>query len=592
MSFIGLYARVLGRLGPEKWLAAGLVVANVALAVSQFAEPMLFGKIIDYLTRSMSPANALQWSGIGPWLAAWAGFGIFSIVASVTVALNSDRLAHRRRVVEMAAYFDHVLHLPMSFHAHAHTGRLLKIMIEGASGMFGVWLSFFREHFAALVALGVLLPATLIVNWRLGGILLVLVVVLGVLMNVVLRKTEVMQSAADVYSNDVAERVSDVLGNMPAIQSFARADEETSALTRMIDRMLNAQMPVLTWWALASVATRSSSTLALVSILVTGVWLMMQNLTTVGQIVAFMSLAQMLVGRLEQTVGFANYMLSQSPHIRMFFDVMDTKPDVGDAPDAFAVGRLVGHVQFEDVSFAYDKGREALSDVSFEARAGETIALVGATGSGKTTTLNLLHRVFDPTGGQVTIDGRDIRSMTLESLRENIGVVFQEPFIFARSIEENLRIGKPDATTAEMERALDAAQAMDFVRRAPNGLKAVIGERGRNLSGGERQRLSIARALLKDPPIMVLDEATSALDAETERQVQAAVDAAMRGPHDLRHRPPTRDHPQRRSDSGVRSGPHHRAGVVRRAHCAGRRLRGPRPGAVHDRDRFGARVTM
>ena len=273
MSFIGLYARVLGRLGPEKWLAAGLVVANVALAVSQFAEPMLFGKIIDYLTRSMNPGNGLQWSGIGPWLAAWAGFGIFSIVASVTVALNSDRLAHRRRVVEMAAYFDHVLHLPMSFHAHAHTGRLLKIMIEGASGMFGVWLSFFREHFAALVALGVLLPATLVVNWRLGGILLILVVVLGILMNVVLRKTEVMQSAADVYSNDVAERVSDVLGNMPAIQSFARADEETSALTRMIDRMLNAQMPVLTWWALASVATRSSSTLALVSILVTGVWI-------------------------------------------------------------------------------------------------------------------------------------------------------------------------------------------------------------------------------------------------------------------------------------------------------------------------------
>ncbi len=529
MSFIGLYARVLGRLGPEKWLAAGLVVANVALAVSQFAEPMLFGKIIDELTRSMSPGNGLQWSGIGPWLAAWAGFGIFSIVASVTVALNSDRLAHRRRVVEMAAYFDHVLHLPMSFHAHAHTGRLLKIMIEGASGMFGAWLSFFREHFAALVALGVLLPATLVVNWRLGGILLVLVVVLGVLMNVVLRKTEVMQSAADVYSNDVAERVSDVLGNMPAIQSFARADEETSALTRMIDRMLNAQMPVLTWWALASVATRSSSTLALVSILVTGVWLMMQNLTTVGQIVAFMSLAQMLVGRLEQTVGFANYMLSQSPRIRMFFDVMDTKPDVGDAPDAVAVGRLVGHVQFEDVSFAYDKGREALTDVSFEARAGETIALVGSTGSGKTTTLNLLHRVFDPTEGQVTIDGRDIRSMTLESLRENIGVVFQEPFIFARSIEENLRIGKPDATEAEMERALEAGQAMDFVRRAPNGLKSVIGERGRNLSGGERQRLSIARALLKDPPIMVLDEATSALDAQTERQVQAAVDAAMRG---------------------------------------------------------------
>ncbi len=222
-------------------------------------------------------------------------------------------------------------------------------------------------------------------------------------------------------------------------------------------------------------------------------------------------------------------MLSQSPKLRMFFDVMDAKPDVTDAPDSVAAGRLAGHVRFEDVSFRYDKSRGALQDVSFDAPAGQTFALVGATGSGKSTTLNLLHRVFDPTEGRVLIDGRDIRTMTLESLRANIGVVFQEPFIFARSIEENLRIGKPDATKAEMEKALEAAQAIEFVRRSPHGLQTVIGDRGRNLSGGERQRLSIARALLKDPPIMVLDEATSALDARTERQVQLAIDAAKSG---------------------------------------------------------------
>ncbi len=529
MSFVNLYARVLGLLGPEKWLAAALALANVALAVSQFAEPMLFGKVIDQLSHSLSAGALLQWSGIGPWLAAWAAFGVFSIIAGVTVALHADRLAHRRRVVVMAVFFDHVLHLPMSFHASAHTGRLLKVMIEGAAGMFGVWLSFFREHFAALVALVVLLPATLAVNWRLGAILLGLVLVLGFLMNIVLRKTETMQSAADVYSSDLAARVSDVLGNMLAIQSFSRADEETSALSKMIDRMLNAQMPVLTWWALASVATRSSSTLALVAILVTGVWLLMQGLTTIGQIVAFMSLAQMLVGRLEQTVSFANYMLSQSAKLRMFFDVMDTAPDVTDARDAVAVGRLTGHVRFEDVSFRYDEAREALQSVSFDAPPGQTIALVGATGSGKSTTLNLLHRVFDPAEGRLLVDGRDIRTMTIESLRDNIGVVFQEPFIFARSVEENLRIGKPDATKAEMELALEQAQAIDFVRRSPHGLQTVIGERGRNLSGGERQRLSIARALLKNPPIMILDEATSSLDAKTERQVQEAIDAAMRG---------------------------------------------------------------
>jgi glucan exporter ATP-binding protein len=529
MSFTRLYARVLGLLAAQKWLAAALVLANVALAVSQFAEPLLFGKVIDQLSRAQGSGASLQWSGIGPSLLAWAAFGIFSIVASVAVALHSDRLAHRHRVAVMAAFFEHVLHLPMSFHSRAHTGRLLKVMIEGSTGMFGVWLSFFREHFAAIVAIVVLLPTTLAVNWRLGAILIALVVVIGVVMNIVLRRTEIMQKQVDVYSNQVAERVSDVLGNMPAIQSFTRADEETTALRRLIDLMLNAQIPVLTWWALGTVVTRSSSTIALVAILVTGVWLMMQGLTTVGQIVAFMSLATMLVGRLEQTVTFTNFMLSQSPKLRMFFEVMDENPDVADAPGAVAVGRLSGHVQFEDVAFSYDRKRDVLQGVSFDAPAGQTIALVGATGSGKSTTLNLLHRVFDPSRGRVLIDGLDIRSLTLESLRDNIGVVFQEPFIFARSIEENLRIGKPDATAAEMELALEQAQASEFVKRSPNGLQTVIGERGRNLSGGERQRLSIARALLKNPPIMILDEATSALDAKTERQVQDAIDAAMRG---------------------------------------------------------------
>jgi ATP-binding cassette subfamily B protein len=186
-------------------------------------------------------------------------------------------------------------------------------------------------------------------------------------------------------------------------------------------------------------------------------------------------------------------------------------------------------VVFSGVTFSYDRKRVAVADLDIDVAPGETVALVGPTGSGKSTTLGLLHRVFDPQKGRITIDGIDIRDMRLESLRRNIGVVFQEPMLFARSIEENLRVGKPEATAEEIALALERAQAADFVSRNPEGVSALVGERGRSLSGGERQRLSIARALLKDPPIMIFDEATSALDATTERQIQAALESATHG---------------------------------------------------------------
>ncbi|HYA74358.1 MAG TPA: glucan ABC transporter ATP-binding protein/ permease [Roseiarcus sp.] len=529
MSFLRLYARILAQLRPVKGLAGALVVANLALASAQFAEPLLYGKVIDRLAGAQAAGAAPLWADLAPWLAAWAGFGLFSIVAGVAVALHADRLAHRQRVGVMATYFEHVLHLPISFHTGAHSGRLLKAMIEGSNGMFGIWLSFFREHCASLVALVVLLPLTLLKNWRLGAILIALVFIFGAVMNLVIRRTETMQVAADEVNADLAERVSDVLGNMPVVQSFARIEEEARALRTLTDRLLNAQFPVLTWWALASVATRASATLALLAIFLTGVWLDMRGLATIGEIATFMGLATMLIVRLEQIVGFVNFLFGQAPKLDQFFQVLDTTSSVIDRPGALAVGRLGGHVRFESVSFSYGGGRDAVSDISFDAPAGSAIALVGATGSGKSTTLALLHRVYDPSRGRVTIDGRDIREMTLRSLRDNIGVVFQEPFIFARSIEENLRIGKPDATPAEIALALDRAQASEFVRDQPRGLATIVGERGRNLSGGERQRLAIARALLKDPPIMILDEATSALDAGTERQLQAALNQAMRG---------------------------------------------------------------
>src|SRR5579862_6455436 len=249
MSFLRLYARVLAQLSPARGVVVVLALANLSLAAAQFAEPVLLGRIVDALTRASVTGRTPRWIDLAPLLAAWVAFGLFTIAAGVFVALNADRLAHRQRLAAMAAYFEHVLHLPISFHVKAHSGRLLKVMIEGADGLFGLWLMFFREHCAGLVALIVLLPLTLFVNWRLGALLVALVVGFGATMNFVLRRTEKMQGAVGRFNSDLAERVSDALGNVPLIQSFARVEDEVRALRGLIDALLAAQLPVLNWWA-------------------------------------------------------------------------------------------------------------------------------------------------------------------------------------------------------------------------------------------------------------------------------------------------------------------------------------------------------
>ncbi len=530
MWLLRLYARVLGQLGSDLKVGAWLALANVALAITAFAEPILFGRIIDVLTRAQVPGvRPITFASLTPLILAWVGFGLFTIGAGVLVALHADRLSHRRRLAVMAIYFEHVLELPLAFHTSTHSGRVLKVMLEGSNGMAWLWLGFFREHLAALVALVVLLPLTLFLNWRLGLLLVLLVAMFTILTTIVLRKTETLQGSVERYHSNLAEHASDALGNVPVIQSFTRIEAETRALQGIIHQLLQAQNPVLSWWALASVATRASATITVTAIFLVGTWLHLSGFATIGEVVTFMAIATMLIGRLEQAVNFINQLFMQAPKMKEFFQILDTAPAVHDKTGAKNVERFRGAVAFEDVSFSYDGKRAAVQDVSFAAQPGETIALVGATGSGKSTTLGLLHRAFDPQSGVIRIDGDDIRDLTLSSLRRNIGVVFQEPMLFARSVRENLQVGRPDASDREMIEALERAQALDFIARQSDGLDTVIGERGRSLSGGERQRLSIARALLKNPPILILDEATSALDAATERKLQAALDEVMRG---------------------------------------------------------------
>ncbi|MBR0749074.1 glucan ABC transporter ATP-binding protein/ permease [Bradyrhizobium japonicum] len=524
MSILRLYTRVLELLGKEARLGWLLAFANLLLAASQFAEPVLFGRIVDVLSGKMVAGSNSAW----PFLLAWVAFGLFTIGCSALVALQADRLSHRQRQAVLTDYFEHILQLPLTFHSGTHSGRLMKVMLNGTDALWRLWLGFFREHFAAILSVVVLLPLSLYLNWRLAILLFVLCIVFTVLTTFVVRKTFGMQMAVEERYSELSARASDALGNVALVQSFVRVESEVKGLRSVADELLAAQMPVLSWWALVTVITRASTTITVLAIFSLGIALHDQGLTSVGEIVMFVSFATMLIQKLEQVVSFINNVFMEAPRLREFFNVLDAVPAVHDRPDAIDAGRLSGLVEFNDVTFSYDGKRPAIEDLSFTALPGQTIALVGPTGAGKSTAIALLHRAFDPQSGFIRIDGMDVRGVTLTSLRRNIGVVFQEALLFNRSIEDNLRVGKPDATEAEMRKAAERAQALEFIERS-GGFETNAGERGRMLSGGERQRLSIARALLKDPPILILDEATSALDAVTEAKVNAALDEVMKG---------------------------------------------------------------
>ncbi len=520
MNIVTVYKRALSLLSGERWLCVGLVLANAAVGLLQLAEPVFFGWIVDALA-SGSPTFGL--------IGMWALLGFFSILASVLVAISADRLAHRQRLAAMANAFEHAITLPLSYHADRGTGTVVRTILAGATSLFGTWLTVMREQIAAVTAILFLAPVAFWMEWRLALLLLLLSLFYACLNVIVIRRTSQGQAAVEQYHVDVSGRVGDVVGNITVVQGYSRLAAEADMMRQTMRRLLSEQYPVLTWWGVLTVLNRAAATVTMVAVFGFGSYLASAGEITVGEIVSFAAFASLLIAKLDQLTSFVSRLFMETPTLATYFALLDEQAVLKDAPNATDLSGVQGTIKFDDVTFRYGDGDQGVFDVSVDVPAGRTIAVVGPTGAGKTTLMALLQRLRDPGEGRILIDGKDIKSVTLHSLRHNFAVVFQDAGLFNRSIAENIAVGRPDATEDEIREAARLARAESFIAAKPGDMSFVAGERGASLSGGERQRIAIARAILRNAPILILDEATSALDTKTEAEIKAALDTLREG---------------------------------------------------------------
>ncbi len=516
----GELVRALRLLAVERTRALAIVSASIVIGLLHVAEPLLFGAAVDALARGADP---LRHVGM------WSSLSFVVFVSGMVVALTADRLAHRRRLAAMASFTEHLLALPPSFHTKARSGRMLRILNSGIDALFGLWLPVLREQMTNIACLAAMLPAAFLLNWRLACVLMVMMTVYFGVTALVSSKTSAGQRQVEENFTTLSGHVGDLFGNVSVLQSFLAANSELRTIRGSLQQVLAAQYPVLNWWAIASVLTKGASSLSIVLIFAIGAWLAARGQASIGDIVSFIGFTTLLIGRCDQLAGFFMQTMLRRPMLQQFFAVLDEESAIAEHPDARPLHVTNGHVRFEQVSFCYPSGSGAVHDLTFEAHPGQTVAIVGPTGSGKSTAMGLFQRAYDPGRGRILIDGQDIREVTLASLRAATGVVFQEAGLFNRTIAENIAMGDPSATPEQIEDAARLAGAYDFIMRKAGGFQSPVGDRGQGLSGGERQRIAIARAILKNAPILLLDEATSALDVETEAKLQASLDRLRRG---------------------------------------------------------------
>jgi ATP-binding cassette subfamily B protein len=426
----------------------------------------------------------------------------------------------------------HLHRMPLQFFAGTKTGEIMNRVSNDVDNVDNVVTGTLTSIITNVVLILTTLVAMFVWNWRLGLISIAIVPLMVLPLGPVGRRMYLIRKKTREKRDEIESITQETLSisGITLVKSFAREALERARFYQVGTRLMQLEidLAMVGRWFIASVTAMVVVGPALVWF--GGGWLAIAGSLQVGVIVAFVSFIQgRLYGPAAALAGIQVQIVSALAVFERIFDYLDMTTEEYDPPGAIALPEVNGDIAFEDVFFSYDETRNVLDGVSFHVRPGEVAAFVGPSGAGKTTITALVPRFYDPQGGHVLVDGHDLRSVTLESLRRDIGIVTQETYLFHDTIANNLRYGKPGATDAELEAAAHAANIADFIAALPAGYETVVGERGHKLSGGERQRLAIARVLLKDPRILILDEATSSLDYENEAAIQKALEVAMRG---------------------------------------------------------------
>jgi subfamily B ATP-binding cassette protein MsbA len=425
--------------------------------------------------------------------------------------------------------FAHLQTLDVKFFARRRTGELLSRLMNDVGTIQTVATELPLDSAKQLVTFIGGLAFLFMMNWRLSLLILILLPLLVLVAKLFGRRLKALSLSLQDQTAALNTLAEEVISGIRIVKSFVQTKREEERFAKQIDQTLRLTM------RRAGIMALFIPTISLLtfSIAATVIWYggqqVVEGLITPGDLFAFILFAGILIGPFSSAARVFGQVKEAQGAMQRVFEILDVEPAVQDQPGAEPLAAVVGHVQFEQVSFAYDPRVPVLSHLSFEAKPGDVIALVGPTGAGKTTVINLLHRFYDPTNGRILIDGRDLRQVTLESWYRQLALVPQETILFGGTILDNVRYGNPAANEEEIEFACRAAHAHEFISNLPEGYHTMVGEKGINLSGGQRQRLAIARAILKNPRILLLDEATSSLDSESERLVQEALERLMQG---------------------------------------------------------------